>query len=63
MKPVALTTKATKSCAVSRTTIYRANSPTIYACVNELDFIAYIVKYNLWWSFLYIYNHATNAQA
>ena len=38
MKPVALTSKATKACDVSRTTIYRANSPTIYARVNELEF-------------------------
>jgi hypothetical protein len=35
---VALTSNTTKVCDVSRTTIYRANSPTIYACVNELEF-------------------------
>jgi hypothetical protein len=32
---------------VSTTKIYRANSPTIYARVMNLNFIAYIVKVNL----------------
>ena len=43
---------------MSRTNIYRANSPTIYARVMILNFIAYIVKHNLWESFHYIFNHA-----
>jgi len=43
---------------VSRTNIYRANSPTIYARVMNLNFIAYIVKHNLRESFHYIFNHA-----
>ncbi len=43
---------------MSRTKIYRANSPTIYACVMNLNFIAYIVKKNLRWSLHYIFNHA-----
>ena len=43
---------------MSRTKIYRANSPTIYACVMNLNFIAYIVKINLRWSLHYIFNHA-----
>ena len=38
MKTIALTSKATKACDVSITTIYRANVPTIYARVNELEF-------------------------
>jgi hypothetical protein len=55
---VALTSNTTKVCDVSRTTIYRVNSPTIYAHVNDLDFIAYIANQGCWWSFLYILNHA-----
>jgi len=55
---VALTSNTTKVCDVSDTTIYRANSPTMYACVNELDFIAYIANQDCWWSFLYILDHA-----
>jgi hypothetical protein len=39
---VLLTSNTTNIYDVSRTTIYRVNSPTIYACVNDLDFIAYI---------------------
>jgi hypothetical protein len=35
---IALTSNTTKICDVSRTTIYTANSPTIYARVYELDF-------------------------
>jgi hypothetical protein len=35
---VPLTSSTTKVCDVSRTIIYRANSPTIYARVNELEF-------------------------
>jgi ribosomal protein RSM22 (predicted rRNA methylase) len=41
---VALTSNTTKVCDVSKTTIYRENSLTIYAHVNDLDFIAYIVS-------------------
>jgi hypothetical protein len=55
---VALTLNITKVCDISRTTIYRANSPTIYAGVNDLDFIAYVANQGCWWSFLYILNHA-----
>jgi hypothetical protein len=55
---VALTSNTTKVCDVSKTTIYRANSPIIYACVNDLDFIAYIANQGCWWSFRYILNHA-----
>ena len=62
-EPVALTSNTIKVCDVSRTTIYRANSPTIYARVNEHEFIAYIANHYRWWSFLYIQNHATNARA
>jgi hypothetical protein len=39
-----LTLNTTKVCDVSKTTIYRANSPTIYARMNDLDFIAYIAN-------------------
>ena len=38
--------KATKACDVSRTTIYRANTPTNYACVNELEFQTQSIKQN-----------------
>ena len=38
MKPVVLTSWDTKACDASRATIYRANIPTIYARVNELEF-------------------------
>jgi hypothetical protein len=55
---VALTSNTTKVCDVRRTTIYRANSPIIYACVNDLDLIAYIANQGCWWSFLYILNNA-----
>ena len=43
-KPVALTSNTTNACDVSRTKIYRANSPIIYARVMNLNFIAYITK-------------------
>jgi hypothetical protein len=59
MKPIALTSKATKECDVSITMIYRANSPTNYARVSELEFHCIFCQFNLWWSFLYISNHAT----
>jgi hypothetical protein len=55
---VTLTSNTTKVCDASKTTIYRANSPTIYAHVNDLDFIAYISNQGCLWSFLYILNHA-----
>jgi hypothetical protein len=55
---VALTSNTTKVCDVSKNTIYRENFPTIYACVNDLDFIAYIANQGCWWTFLYILNHA-----
>jgi hypothetical protein len=41
---VALISNTTKVCDVIKTTIYRANSPIIYARVNELDLIAYIAN-------------------
>jgi len=37
-EPVALTSNTTKVCDVSITTIYRENSPTIYAHLKELEF-------------------------
>ena len=58
IKPILLTQTITNTVYVSRTNIYRANSPTIYACVMNLNFIAYIVKNKLWESLHYIYNHA-----
>jgi hypothetical protein len=59
---VLLTSNTTKVCDVSKTTIYRANSPTIYARMNDLDFIAYIANQGCWWSFHYILNHAKHAR-
>jgi hypothetical protein len=63
-KPILLTHSTTNARDVSRTNIYRANSPTIYARVMNLQIIAYIVKLNLWESFhyiyIYIFNHATH---
>jgi hypothetical protein len=59
---VALTLNTTKLCDVSKTTLYRANYPTIYARVNDLDFIAYIANQGYWWSFRYILNHAKHAR-
>ena len=37
-KPVALTSNTTKACDASGTAIYRAKSPIICVCVNELEF-------------------------
>jgi hypothetical protein len=45
---VALTSNTIKVCDVSRTTTYIANSPIIYADVNDLDFIAYIANQGYW---------------
>src|SRR3954466_7004326 len=54
---------STKVCDIGTTTIYRANSPTIYACVMNLNFIAYIANHYHWWSFLYRYiPHAKQQQ-
>jgi hypothetical protein len=55
---IELKSNTTEVCDVSKTTIYRENSPTIYARVNNLNFIAYIANQGCWWSFLYILNRA-----
>jgi hypothetical protein len=46
-KSILLTHTTTNATDVSRAKIYRACSPTIYAHVMNLNFIAYIVKLNL----------------
>ena len=59
-KTVIPISNATRVCDIGTTTIYRANSPTIYACVMNLNFIAYIANHYHWWSFLYIYHMLSN---
>ena len=60
-----LTSNTNKACDVSRTIttglfptiIYRANSPTMYARVMNLNFITSICRQNLRWGLLDILNH------
>jgi hypothetical protein len=60
---VTLTSNTTKVCDVSRTIIYRANSPSIYARVNELEFHCVYCQPILLVEFpLYILNHAKHAR-
>jgi hypothetical protein len=60
---VTLTSITTKVSDASRTIIYRANSPTIYACVNELEFHGIYCQPMLLVEFpLYILNHAKHAR-
>jgi hypothetical protein len=60
---VTLTSITTKVSDASRTIIYSANSPTIYACVNELEFHCIYCQPMLLVEFpLYILNHAKHAR-
>jgi hypothetical protein len=60
---VTLTSITKKVSDASRTIIYRANSPTIYACVNELEFHCIYCQPMLLVEFpLYILNHAKHAR-
>jgi hypothetical protein len=60
---VTLTSNSTKVCDVIRTIIYGANSPTIYACVNELEFHCIYCQPMFLVEFpLYVLNHAKHAR-
>jgi hypothetical protein len=60
---VTLISNTKKVCDVSRTVVYRTNSPTIYARVNELEFHFIYCQPMLLVEFpLYILNHAKHAR-